>query len=168
MKMPLPCPVVVLAPLAPRTAKLPISLLTLAPSLPTAAPSLRIAAPSLRIAAPSLRIAAPSLRKASLPRASPTRALLAANRQPQCLTGGQAPLGHGTDALKLVLAPPRGGASFLKCVLPEAHGAGKVFCRVSRLRHKASGCKTAGVCFQGQLSKCSSQFSGCCKEPPNG
>ena len=60
-------------------------------------------------------------------KASPILAALTANRQRRCLTGGQAPLGHGTDALKLVLAPPRGGASFLKCVIPEAHGPGKAF-----------------------------------------
>ena len=86
--------------------------------------------------APSPLTLAPSPLTAALSplKASPILAALTANRQPHCLTGGQAPLGHGTDALKLVLAPPRGGASFLDCVLPEAPCFGKAFCRASRLR----------------------------------
>ena len=59
-------------------------------------------------------------------KASPILAALTANRQRRCLTGGQAPLGHGTDALKLVLAPPRGGASLLVYALPDTQPSWRI------------------------------------------
>ena len=63
----------------------------------------------------------------------------------------QAPSGHGIDAFKINLAPPRGGASLLEDVCPENSYADTAVLRVSLLPQAdlLALAHQTGFCFQG-------------------